>query len=116
MLKILTIGNSGVGKTCLIMRFTVESRQDNSFTNRFISTIGVECVAPRQKSKTVSIAGKSVRVQLWDTAGQERTSHAGFRRMTSNYYRGSQAVAIVYDVTDRQSFLNVSSWIQEIDQ
>ena len=72
MLKILTIGNSGVGKTCLIMRFTVRCRQDNSFTNRFISTIGVECVGDKQKSKTVTVGDKTVRVQLWDTAGQER--------------------------------------------
>lgn len=57
-----------------------------------------------------------MRVQLWDTAGQERRDYVGFRRMTSNYYRGSQAVAIVYDVTDRQSFANVGSWITEIDQ
>lgn len=64
----------------------------------------------------MSVGEKTVRVQLWDTAGQERRDYVGFRRMTSNYYRGSQAVAIVYDVTDRQSFANVGSWITEIDQ
>ncbi|CAG9312303.1 RAB13_1 [Blepharisma stoltei] len=99
MMKILTIGDSGVGKTCLIMRYT-----ENSFSNKFLNTIGVEC-----KSKTIVQGNKKVRMQLWDTAGQER-----FRTITNNYYRGAHAIAIVYDVTDRKSFEMVSSWLAEI--
>jgi len=101
----LSIGNSGVGKTSLIMRYTVRLTQDNEFSHKFLSTIGVEC-----KSKTMQLGKDKLRVQLWDTAGQER-----FRTITKNYYRGANAVVIVYDVTDKQSFEMVSSWVNEIN-
>lgn len=104
ILKILTIGDSGVGKTSIVLRYTVFYKQDNHFSHNFLSTIGVEC-----KSKIILAGEKRVRVQLWDTAGQER-----FRTITSNFYRGAHGVMIVFDVTDRNSFEMVSGWINEI--
>eukprot|EP00727_Mastigamoeba_balamuthi_P005505 m51a1_g1574 hypothetical protein (906) ;mRNA; f:87526-90624 len=94
LFKILLIGDSGVGKSCFLMRFT-----DNTcFTESFISTIGVDF-----KIRTISIGGKVVKLQMWDTAGQER-----FRTITSSYYRGAQGFILAYDITDRTSFENAT--------
>ncbi len=99
--KVLLIGDSGVGKSCLLLRFA-----DNSFNSSFISTIGVDF-----KVKTLEVNGSKVKMQIWDTAGQER-----FRTITSSYYRGAHAIMIVFDVTDVESFNNVRNWLQEIDK
>jgi len=99
--KILLIGDSGVGKSCLLLRFA-----DNSWTDTHISTIGVDF-----KIKTLEIDGKTVKLQIWDTAGQER-----FRTITSSYYRGAQGIILVYDCTDKESFNNVKQWIGEIER
>jgi len=99
--KILLIGDSGVGKSCLLLRFA-----DDSWTETHISTIGVDF-----KIKTLNIDGKTVKLQIWDTAGQER-----FRTITSSYYRGAQGIILVYDCTDRESFNNVKQWMGEIDR
>lgn len=101
LFKLLLIGNSGVGKSCLLLRFS-----DDTYTNDYISTIGVDF-----KIKTVELDGKTVKLQIWDTAGQER-----FRTITSSYYRGSHGIIIVYDVTDQDSFDSVKMWLQEIDR
>jgi Ras-related protein Rab-1A len=97
----LLIGDSGVGKSCLLLRFA-----DDTYTESYISTIGVDF-----KIRTIELDGKTVKLQIWDTAGQER-----FRTITSSYYRGAHGIIIVYDVTDRQSFLNVEHWLKEIDK
>ncbi|KAL7716380.1 Sphingomyelin phosphodiesterase [Entamoeba marina] len=86
--KILLIGESGVGKTALLQRYC-----DNKFTEEIISTIGVD-----YRSKRIDVKGQQITLQLWDTAGQER-----FRNITTSYYRGSQGVLIVYDVNDYES-------------
>jgi len=99
--KILLIGDSGVGKSCLLLRFA-----DDSWTETHISTIGVDF-----KIKTLDIDGKTVKLQIWDTAGQER-----FRTITSSYYRGAQGIILVYDITDLESFTNVKQWMGEIDR
>ncbi|EDO18852.1 hypothetical protein Kpol_1023p21 [Vanderwaltozyma polyspora DSM 70294] len=101
LFKLLLIGNSGVGKSCLLLRFS-----DDTYTNDYISTIGVDF-----KIKTVQLDGKTVKLQIWDTAGQER-----FRTITSSYYRGSHGIIIVYDITDQESFNGVKMWLQEIDR
>lgn len=101
LFKLLLIGNSGVGKSCLLLRFS-----DDTYSNDYISTIGVDF-----KIKTIEIDGKTVKLQIWDTAGQER-----FRTITSSYYRGSHGIIIVYDVTDEESFNSVKMWLQEIDR
>mmetsp|Transcript_25739 Transcript_25739/g.45214 ORF Transcript_25739/g.45214 Transcript_25739/m.45214 type:complete len:210 (+) Transcript_25739:590-1219(+) len=99
LLKILLIGNSGVGKSCLLMRYA-----DNSFVDTFFNTIGVDF-----KIKTITLQDKVVKLQIWDTAGQER-----FRTITSTYYRGAHGIVVVYDVTDRESFESVRMWMGEI--
>jgi len=101
LIKLLMIGDSGVGKSCLLLRFS-----DDSFTTSFITTIGIDF-----KIKTVEIEGKKVKLQIWDTAGQER-----FRTITTAYYRGAMGILLVYDVTDEQSFLNIRNWIRNIEQ
>lgn len=101
LFKLLIIGDSGVGKSSLLLRFS-----DNTFTGSYITTIGVDF-----KIKTVNLDGQKVKLQIWDTAGQER-----FRTITSTYYRGTHGVVIVYDVTNGETFANVKRWLQEIDQ
>eukprot|EP00418_Pyrodinium_bahamense_P090029 CAMPEP_0179046918 /NCGR_PEP_ID=MMETSP0796-20121207/18933_1 /TAXON_ID=73915 /ORGANISM="Pyrodinium bahamense, Strain pbaha01" /LENGTH=235 /DNA_ID=CAMNT_0020743355 /DNA_START=63 /DNA_END=765 /DNA_ORIENTATION=+ len=101
LFKLLLIGDSGVGKSCLLLRFA-----DDTYTESFISTIGVDF-----KIRTLEQDGKRMKLQIWDTAGQER-----FRTITSSYYRGAQGIIIVYDVTDKESFNNVKTWTQEIEK
>jgi len=97
--KILLIGDSGVGKSCLLLRYT-----DNTFSENFFSTIGVDF-----KIKDVAVDGEIVKLHIWDTAGQER-----FKTITSSYYRGSHGIFLVYDITDRVSFKNIKVWVDEI--
>ncbi|BFG02661.1 ras-related protein Rab-35 [Drosophila madeirensis] len=99
LFKLLIIGDSGVGKSSLLIRFS-----DDTFSGSYITTIGVDF-----KIRTVDIDGLRVKLQIWDTAGQER-----FRTITSTYYRGTHGVIIVYDVTNGDSFANVRRWLEEI--
>lgn len=100
LFKLLMIGDSGVGKSSLLLSFTSNTFEDLS------PTIGVDF-----KVKMVSLGGKSLKLAIWDTAGQER-----FRTLTSSYYRGAQGVIMVYDVTRRDTFTNLSDiWAKEID-
>lgn len=101
LFKILLIGDSGVGKSCLLMRF-----MDEKYSDTYISTIGVDF-----KIQTMQIDDKVIKMQIWDTAGQER-----FRTITSSYYRGAHGIIIVYDITDAKSFDNVTNWLKEIER
>lgn len=101
LFKILVIGDSGVGKSCILLRFV-----DNSFAEAYISTIGVDF-----RIRTVELDGKLIKLQIWDTAGQER-----FRTITSSYYHGAHGIIVVYDITDETSFDNVRQWLKEIDR
>lgn len=101
LFKLLLIGDSGVGKSCLLLRFA-----DDTYTESYITTIGVDF-----KIRTVEIERKTIKLQIWDTAGQER-----FRTITSSYYRGAHGIIVVYDVTDAESFNNVKQWLHEIDR
>nr|CAG8524291.1 11412_t:CDS:2 [Entrophospora candida]CAG8564129.1 3438_t:CDS:2 [Entrophospora candida] len=84
LIKLLLIGDSGVGKSCLLLRFS-----DDSFTPSFITTIGIDF-----KIRTIELDGKRIKLQIWDTAGQER-----FRTITT-----AMGILLVYDVTDERSF------------
>eukprot|EP01104_Vermistella_antarctica_P007148 TRINITY_DN178_c0_g1_i2.p1 TRINITY_DN178_c0_g1~~TRINITY_DN178_c0_g1_i2.p1 ORF type:complete len:218 (+),score=43.40 TRINITY_DN178_c0_g1_i2:206-859(+) len=101
LIKLLLIGDSGVGKSCLLLRFS-----DDSFTPSFITTIGIDF-----KIRTIKLDGKLIKLQIWDTAGQER-----FRTITTAYYRGAMGILLVYDVTDEKSFSNIRNWIRNIEQ
>ncbi len=79
----------GAGKSSLLLRYT-----QNEFNVEYMPTIGIDF-----RLKTVDVKGKTIKVQVWDTAGQER-----FRTITHNYYRGAHGIALVYDVTNLQSF------------
>ncbi len=100
--KVLLLGDSTVGKTCFLMRYT-----DNTFQEIHMSTIGLDY---RLKSMTLK-SGKNVKVQIWDTAGQDR-----FRAITKNYYKGAHGIILIYDVTNQLSFDNVSNWINQIKE
>ncbi|CAL5214594.1 unnamed protein product [Lathyrus oleraceus] len=100
LFKLLMIGDSGVGKSSLLLRFTSDDFEDLS------PTIGVDF-----KVKYVSMEGKKLKLAIWDTAGQER-----FRTLTSSYYRGAQGIIMVYDVTRRETFTDLSEvWAKEIE-
>lgn len=98
--KILLVGDSGVGKSCLLIRFC-----DDSYPESKVCTIGVDF-----QVKTVELDGKHIKVQIWDSAGQER-----FRTLSGLYYRGAHGVGVVFDVTDEESFQNVESWLEEVE-
>ena len=100
LFKLLLIGDSGVGKSCLLLRFA-----DDTYTESYISTIGVDF-----KIRTIELEGKTVKLQIWDTAGQER-----FRTITSSYYRGAQGIILVYDVANRESFDALPKWFAELE-
>ncbi|XP_026194593.1 ras-related protein Rab-11B [Cyclospora cayetanensis] len=98
--KIVLIGDSGVGKSNMLSRFTRDE-----FNLESKSTIGVEFA-----TKSVYLdEGKVIKAQIWDTAGQER-----YRAITSAYYRGAVGALLVYDITKRQSFDNVERWLKEL--
>lgn len=101
LFKLVLIGDSGVGKSCLLLRFA-----DNAFTDSYISTIGVDF-----RFRTVKVEGNTVKLQIWDTAGQER-----FRTITSAYYRGADGIIMVYDVTCQNSFNHVADWLTEVNR
>ncbi|KAH3762933.1 circularly permutated Ras protein 1 [Pelomyxa schiedti] len=102
LFKLLLIGDSGVGKSCFLLRFS----DDSYFTESFISTIGVDF-----KIRTVEMGGKVIKLQVWDTAGQER-----FRTITSSYYRGAHGILICYDISDRHSYDNLKQWLGEVER
>jgi len=93
------IGDSGVGKSNLLSRFT-----RNEFNLQTKSTIGVEFA-----TKTIETDGKKIKAQIWDTAGQER-----YRAITSAYYRGAVGALLVYDITKQQTFKNAERWLMEL--
>ena len=101
IIKLLLIGNTYVGKTMIVQKFI-----DNSFSKSTVSTIGVDL-----QSKIIDINGKKVKYLIWDTAGEDR-----MKTMTYSYYRGCHVILVVYDVTERKSFQNVTTWVECIDK
>ncbi|KAI0032753.1 ras-domain-containing protein [Vararia minispora EC-137] len=98
LMKYIVIGEAGTGKSCLLHHFT-----HNSFKDHSQHTIGVEF-----SSRMVRLGEKRIKLQLWDTAGQER-----FRSVTRSYYRGAAGAVLVYDITDRASFLSLPRWLAD---
>lgn len=97
--KLVFLGDQGVGKTSIITRFMYDS-----FDKNYQATIGIDFL-----SKTMYLEERTVRLQLWDTAGQER-----FRSLIPSYIRDSSVAVVVYDITNRASFLNTSKWIEDV--
>ncbi|XP_040989156.1 ras-related protein RABA1b-like [Juglans microcarpa x Juglans regia] len=99
LFKVVLIGDSGVGKSNLLSRFT-----KNEFNLESKSTIGVEFA-----TRTLNVDGKVIKAQIWDTAGQER-----YRAITSAYYRGAVGALLVYDITRHATFENADRWLKEL--
>ena len=99
--KVLLLGNSNVGKSSLFLRFV-----DDIWNDTFVPTLAVDF-----KIKTFDIDEKKIKMQIWDTAGQER-----FKNIIASYYRGAHGILLIYDVTDKDSFKNLSNWLIEIEK
>ena len=99
--KIVLVGDTCVGKSCILVRFS-----DDVFVDNYVTTIGVDF-----RFKTLIVNNKIAKIQIWDTAGQER-----YRSITTAYYRGAAAIIIVCDMTNRDSFYNINNWIEEVSK
>ena len=97
----MLLGDSGVGKSCIIIRYI-----ENNFSHNLMNSIGVDF-----KLKNIEIDSKKIKLQIWDTAGQER-----FKTITTSYYKGAHAILVVFDITDRDSFDHVRNWMADIDK
>ena len=97
-INIMTLGNSSVGKTSYIIKYT-----DNYFSETSVATIGVEF-----KEHEINFKNKKIKLQIWDTSGQER-----FRSITETFYRGADGVLFVFDVTNKDSFDNMKMWLMD---
>ena len=97
----MLLGDSGVGKSCIIIRYI-----ENNFSNNLMNSIGVDF-----KLKNIEIDSKNIKLQIWDTAGQER-----FKTITTSYYKGAHAILVVFDITDRDSFDHIRNWMVDIDK
>lgn len=101
LLKIVITGDSAVGKSCMLSRYI-----DNKFNDCYFSTIGVDFTI-----KTIEVDDMVLKLQIWDTAGQDR-----FRSIVNSYYRGSHIVLIAFDLSSRESFLNIPKWYEEVNE
>ena len=101
LFKVLLLGDSDVGKSSLILRYTEET-----FNSKLVNSIGVDF-----KMKKKEVDGKIIKVQIWDTAGHER-----FRSITYSYYRGANAIIIVFDLSDKKSFISITEWLKQIEK
>ena len=97
--KILALGESGVGKTCILSRFV-----ENKFSKNLLLTIGIDF-----KIKTINLKGNKIKLKIWDTSGQER-----FRNMTNQYYKGADGIVLVYDLTNRKTMEKIKDWMNQI--
>lgn len=98
-IKLLMLGDSGVGKTSLVLRYC-----EDTFNPSLLSTLGIDF-----KTKMIELEELITKLQVWDTAGQEK-----FRAITTSYFKGSHAVMLVYDCTDRDTFHNIGKWTRQI--
>ena len=99
--KILLIGDLGVGKSCVILRYV-----EGDFPGNIMSSIGVDF-----KTKQIDLDDRLIKLQIWDTAGHEK-----FRTITTSYYKSAHAIIIIYDITEINSFEHVKNWMIDIDK
>lgn len=99
--KFIMIGESSVGKTCILMQYV-----ESVFRESFLTTVGVDF-----RIKEIEIDGKKIKLQLWDTAGQEQ-----FHTITKSYFRGAHGILLVYDSTNQQSFEQTKMWMDSIHE
>ncbi|XP_012223053.1 ras-related protein Rab-27A [Linepithema humile] len=104
LIKLLALGNSGVGKTSFLCQYT-----DGTFNSRFVSTVGIDFKEKRVVYRTENGRSQRVHLQLWDTAGQER-----FRSLTTAFYRDSMGFLLIFDLTNELSFLEVRDWLEQL--
>ncbi|XP_015792796.1 ras-related protein Rab-27A [Tetranychus urticae] len=109
LIKFLSLGDSGVGKTSFLYQYT-----DGSFDGKFISTVGIDFREKRIVYKPQNLEGTSrrsqrIHLQLWDTAGQER-----FRSLTTAFFRDAMGFILIFDITSEQSFLNIRGWLDQL--
>ena len=101
IIKILIIGDSTVGKTNFVYKFS-----EDKFSENYFATTGIEL-----KTSSIQIDGKSIKIQLWDTVGQEK-----YRAMIKNLYLKSQGIIILFDITNETSFINLKNWMSQIKE
>ena len=97
--KILTIGEGGVGKTCILRRFV-----ENKFLKSHLATIGIDF-----RTKIIKVYGRNIKLKIWDTAGQER-----YRNITNQIFKGADGIVLVYDVNNEVSYAKIKDWIEQI--
>ncbi len=100
-IKIVLVGDTGVGKSNILTRFTHDEFNQESKT-----TLGIELSA-----RTIKVDDKTIKINIWDTAGQEK-----FKSITAAYFRGAKGAMIVYDITKRESFNSIGRWYQEVKE
>lgn len=105
LMKLVLIGDSAVGKSCLLMRFA-----EDSFSDQLMTTIGIDF-----KTKMVELEKSMIKLQVWDTAGQERFESLSAGGLTRAYYRGAMGIILVYDITDMRSLQNIRNWMRNIE-
>ena len=98
--KIMILGESKIGKTCFISRYT-----ENKFSGAYLTTVGIDF-----QTKIIKLNNKTIKLQIWDTAGQER-----FRNITKNYFQTSDGFIVAYDISENESFSHVKDWLNEIN-
>ncbi|XP_033110086.1 ras-related protein Rab-10-like isoform X3 [Anneissia japonica] len=103
MFKIILVGDSFIGKSCIVAKFISE---DSNVCDSRVPTVGIDF-----KIKTVELNGKKIKLQIWDTAGQER-----FHTITTSYYRGAMGIMLVYDITQEKTFDNIAKWLRNIQE
>jgi small GTP-binding protein len=112
--RVLLLGDSSVGKTCILLRY-----DDETFTENHISTIGVDYITKIIETENVYLKdnkeldnknkNKNIKLQIWDTAGQDK-----FRCITKNYFRGSNGIMLIFDITNPLSLKNIKNWVNQI--
>lgn len=101
LFKIVLLGDSCVGKSCVLVRFA-----DDDFIENYSATIGVDF-----RFRSLTLQQRKIKLQIWDTAGQER-----YRTITNAYYKGAEGIILVFDLFKRQSFINLDAWLKEVEK